>query len=214
MDVLVNIWLMFAILAFAWSNSDQTRHALPPTPPRFSEPKTGVLFSDDFSGDSLRWEADRDGVWSLHHGMLRASLPDAKQERSFVYAGSENWGDYAVDLDVCQMRGVDKGVAVRVRGKEGIAVDLRGPGYNDIVLHRTQWPIARATVVNGNAVWQHIRIEARGSGYRVFVNGRKVLAKVDRRRGLLTGRIALPAYTGGVGECTVYYDNVVVTELE
>ena len=28
------------------------------------------------------------------------------------------------------------------------------------------------------------------------------------------GGIALAAYTGGVSECTLYYDNVVVTALE
>ena len=27
------------------------------------------------------------------------------------------------------------------------------------------------------------------------------------------GAIALPAYTGGVGQCTVYYDNIVVTRI-
>jgi hypothetical protein len=83
-----------------------------------------------------------------------------------------------------------------------------------VILHRTQWPIAHATVVNGNAMWHHIRVEAIGDGYRVFVDGHKVLAKVDRRQGQRHGRIALPAYTGGVGECAVYYDNVVVTKLE
>lgn len=216
MDALVNVWPFLVALALGWSTAwaDPARDALPPTPPKFKMPETGVLFADDFSGDSLRWTPDRKGVWKLTRGMLRATLPDTKQERSFAYAGSEGWGDYAVDLDVCQMRGVDKGVVVRVRDTQGIAVDLRGPGYNDVLLHRTQWPIARASVVNGNAMWHHIRIEARGDGYRVFVNGRKVLAKVDRGRGMRTGRIALPAYTGGVGECTVYYDNVVVTELK
>ena len=29
-----------------------------------------------------------------------------------------------------------------------------------------------------------------------------------------SGGIALAAYTGGVGECTVFYDNVVVTSLD
>jgi len=105
-------------------------------------------------------------------------------------------------------------VVVRVRGRQGIGVDLRGPGYNDVLLHRTQFQLARASVVNGNAVWHHLRVEARAHGYRVYVNGRKVIAKVDNPGRVRRGRIALPAYTGGVGECTVYYDNVVVTKLE
>jgi hypothetical protein len=44
----------------------------------------------------------------------------------------------------------------------------------------------------------------------VRVNGElrldRSIARAERR-----GGIALAAYTGGVGECTVYYDNVIVT---
>jgi hypothetical protein len=145
--------------------------------------------------------------------MLRADLPDAKQERSFLYAGNPEWTDIAVDLDVCQMRGVDKGVAVRVEGESAIAVDLRGPGYQDVVLQRREWPMGRASVVNANGMWHHLRVEARGHLYRVFVNGDLVLERTDSRRARPKGRIALPAYTGGVGMCTVYYDNVIVTPI-
>jgi hypothetical protein len=56
----------------------------------------------------------------------------------------------------------------------------------------------------------------------VWVNGEQKLDKTDGRaesRGdphsaKNFGRIALPAYTGGSGQCTVYYDNVVVTALK
>ena len=48
------------------------------------------------------WEADREGVWMVHRGMLRAELPDAKQERSFLYAGSEDWVNYALDFDAAR----------------------------------------------------------------------------------------------------------------
>jgi hypothetical protein len=46
----------------------------------------------------------------------------------------------------------------------------------------------------------------------VWVNGALAIDRSDSRRARSNGRIALAAYTGGVGECTVYYDNVVVTE--
>jgi hypothetical protein len=59
--------------------------------------------------------------------MLVADLPDAKQQHSALYAGDEDWTDYAVDLDVCGMRGVDKGVVVRVKDARGIGIDLRVP---------------------------------------------------------------------------------------
>lgn len=204
--------LAAALLALGMSN-DPARNVVPPPAPRF-DPPGDALFSDDFSRGIDGWSPDRKGVWQVKRGMLHAELPDQKQERSFCYAGSEDWTDYAVDLDVCMMRGVDKGVAVRVAGEYGIAVDLRGPGYQDVLLHRREWSLGRATVPNANGVWHHLRVEARGHVYRVFVNGDLRLEREDGRKARPRGRIALAAYTGGVGQCTVWYDNVVVTSLQ
>jgi len=184
----------------------------PPPAPRISVPGN-ALFSDDFSGDLSQWSADREGVWKISGGMLRAELPDLKQERSFIKGGNIEWVDYAVDLDVCMTRGVDKGVAVRVEGEQAIAVDLRGPGYQDVLLQRREWPMGRAQVANANGVWHHLRVEIQGHTYKVFVNGKLEIEREDGRKYRPRGRIALPAYTGGVGECTVFYDNVVVTPL-
>lgn len=170
-----------------------------------------MLFADDFSHGLGRWQADRTGVWSVVRGMLRADLPDAKQLRSLLFAGDPEWRDYAVDLDVCMMRGVDKGVIVRAEGNTGVGVDLRGGSYQDVTAYVREWPLGKASVVNANGVWHHIRVEAQGDVYRVYVNGVQLLTRTDRRRA--NGRIALPAYTGGVGQCTVYYDNVIVTSL-
>jgi len=201
-----------AVLALG-AAPDPIRNALP-SPMRSPAVPADALFSDDFANGLGKWQPDREGVWSIRRGMLRADLPDAKQERSFIYAGDESWTDYAVELDVCMMRGVDKGIAVRVQGNNaGIGVDLRGPGYQDVVANRREWRLGRASVTNANGMWHHLRVEARGHTYRVFVNGDLKLDLYDGRKSLANGRIALPAYTGGVGECTVYYDNVVVTPL-
>src|SRR5262249_23485260 len=141
-------------------------------------------------------------------------LPDERQLKSFLYAGSSAWTNYAVDLDVCAMRGADKGVAVRVvEGETGIAVDLRGPGYEDVLLRRREWPLAKAPVINATGQWHHLRIEARNQRYRVWVNGAVVIDKEDSKKARSSGGIALAAYTGGVKQCTLYFDNVVVTAL-
>ena len=193
---------------------DPARDArLPPTS-KFAPPGAGVLFADDFSDGMKGWTPDRPGVWAVRQGALRADLPDGRQLRSFIYAGSGSWTDYSVDVDVLGMRGVDKGVVVRVEDESGIGVDLRGPGYHDVVLHRREWPMGRASIANGNGVWHHLRIEARGNRYRVWVDGSQLIDKIDPRNARPHGRIALAAYTGGVGECTVYYDNVIVTSLK
>lgn len=204
--------LALTALLCTFARSDTRGEFRPPPGPRLVAP-LNALFTDDFSGDLSRWTADREGVWKISGGMLRAELPDLKQERSFIKAGNVEWTDYAVDLDVCMTRGVDKGVAVRVEGERAIAVDLRGPGYQDVLLQRREWPLGRAQVANGNGVWHHLRVEAHGHTYKVFVNGKLEIEREDGRKSRTRGRIALPAYTGGGAECTVFYDNVVVTRL-
>jgi hypothetical protein len=204
-----------AIAALAvGGSSGPEREALPPTSPRLHTIPASALFSDDFSDGTLApWRTDRDGVWTVRYGMLRADLPDAKQQHSLAYAGSEAWTNYAVDLDVCAMRGVDKGVVVRVRDKRGLGVDLRGPGYQDLKLHINEMPVGRVAASNGNGVWHHLRVEVRGSVCRVMLNGDALLEKKVSLRLPASGAIALAAYTGGAGECTVYYDNIVVTPI-
>lgn len=206
---------LFAVPALALlmtGADDPTRWALPPSAPRFEPPAAGVLFADDFATDLSKWDPDSTGAWTVWRQMLRADLPDRKQARSFLYAGREEWRDYALDFDVCGMRGVDKGGAIRVQGTAGFAIDLRGGGYQDLVAHLREWPVGKARVTNANGTWSHVRLEAKGDRFRVYVNGALKVERVDTRRP--SGRIALAAYTGGVGKCTVYYDNVVVTKLE
>ena len=204
-----------AVIALGAASFAPAREALPPLAPRSLAPPGRVLFQDDFSERSLAgWTKDREDVWSVRGGMLRGDLPDRKQERSFIYAGDESWTDYAVDVEICAMRGVDKGVAVRVEGqKSAVGVDLRGPGYQDVLMHVREWPLGKARALNPNGAWNHLRVEARGQRFRVWVNGALAIDRTDARRARPNGRIALAAYTGGVGECTVYYDNVVATEV-
>jgi len=193
---------------------DDTRNALPAAAPRIHKPAIGVLFSDDFTRETLKpWVPDRAGVWTIKRGMLRADLPDQKQVRSLIHVGDSAWTDIAVDLDVCMMRGVDKGVVVRLIGTAGTGVDLRGGSYQDVVMYERDNSMGRSRATNANGQWNHLRVEARGNRYRVFVNGELKLDRVDTRSGRRAGSIALPAYTGGVGQCTVYYDNVVVTQI-
>jgi len=208
-------WLLACALMMEGA-SDSTRDAIPPPSPKMARPPGRVLFSDDFHGATLAsgWKADKPEVWTLHHGVIKADMPDGRQLRSFLYTGSDEWTDYAVDVDVCAMRGADKGVAVRVvEGEGGMAVDLRGSDYQDVLLQRREWPLAKISVTNANGVWHHLRVECRGRRYRVWVNDTVVIDKEDSRKARMSGGIALAAYTGGVGECTLYYDNVVVTSL-
>ena len=151
--------------------------------------------------------------WSVQGGRLRAVLPNKKQEKALAYFGSESWRDYSVDLDLCGLRGVDKGVAIHIDGDEGIGVDLRGDGYDDVLLYRGVRKLAEASVANRNGRWHHLRVEARGARYKVYVNGRLKIDYDDQSNPRPSGRLALAAYTGGAGESEVMYDNIVVRSL-
>jgi hypothetical protein len=214
-NLLRSTLLSGATLLLVGTATDATRFARPSPAPPLHRPGHGVLFADDFSSGTLKgWTPDRLDVWSVSHGMLRADLPDQKQVRSLLYAGDTSWTNVAVDLDVCMMRGVDKGVVVRVGGTSGMGVDLRGGSYQDVLMYLRDWPMGRANATNANGAWNHLRVVASGDRFRVFVNGELKIDRPDARSARRSGRIALPAYTGGVGQCTVYYDNVVVTALD
>lgn len=202
-----------AIVGLAPVGAQAPLDTLPSRAPALVAPP-GAWLVQDFARPGLgAWHPDRPGVWSVTHGMLRAQLPDARQQHSFLYAGDSTWTDYALDAYVCGMRGVDKGFAVRVRNGRGLGVDLRGPGYQDVKLNLNQIPIASGPVQNANGTWHHVRIEIQGARCRLLVDGDVVLDRRVAWRLPGAGGIALAAYTGGVGQCTVYYDNVVVSPL-
>lgn len=192
---------------------DIARDATPPPSPRF-DPPAGALLADSFRSRRLEgWRPDRDGVWTVRRGVLRADLPDRRQEHSFLFAGDSTWTDVTVDLDVCGMRGVDKGVVVRVTNERGLGLDLRGPGYQDLRMNLNEFPMGHAAIENANGVWHHVRIVMQGNRCRVQIDGGELIDRTISRRLPPRGGIALAAYTGGVGECTVYFDNVIVAPL-
>lgn len=179
-----------------------------------AEARGAVIFASDFENGRPKGMAfDREDVWSVANGRLRAELPARRQLRSFAYVGSDSWTDYAVEVDVSGERGVDKGIAVRVQDGKGVGIDLRSDGYNDVVMYRGFTQLGRAPIPNRNGKWYRLRVEVMGNHYRVYVNRALKLEYVDTNAERPGGRVALAAYTGGVGECVIWFDNLTVTRL-
>jgi hypothetical protein len=202
-------WLAAAALVLA--------HFPAPQPVAAADSNRGELLFRDAFNDTIaeQWTMDRPEAWQIVNGRLRATLPNEKQVRSLAYAGTDRWRDYVIDLDVCGVRGVDKGIVVRIDGESrGVGFDLRGGRYNDIVLYRGYESWARTSVANRNGVWYHVRIEVQRNHYRAFVDGERVIDFADDSNSRPRGRFALAAYTGGVGACEILFDNVEVRALK
>jgi hypothetical protein len=175
--------------------------------------RSDVLFAADFDrGSTTGLVFDRDEHWEVIDGRLRAALPQRKQMRSFATLAVPVGGDYAVDLDVYGVRGVDKGLVVGLAEGKGIGVDLRAGRYEDLLIYRGFSQLGRTPAPNRNGRWYRLRVEVAGSRMRVYVD-RALKLDVAHPGDASRGRIALAAYTGGVGECTILFDNVLVTRL-
>jgi hypothetical protein len=172
-----------------------------------------VLFAADFErGATTGLVFDRDGVWSVVDGRLRAALPERKQLRSLATLAVPVAGDYAVDVDVHGVRGVDKGLVVGLDEGKGIGVDLRSGRYEDLLVYRGFSQLGRTPAPNRNGRWYRLRVEVSDTRMRVFVD-KALKLDVAHPGDAARGRIALAAYTGGVGECVILFDNIVVTRL-
>ncbi len=183
-----------------------------------ASPGGRVLFEESFdaAGASSRprspgWSMDHPEWWSVADGRLRARLPNVKQQRSLATFGSAQWHDVALDVDLCGVRGVDKGVVLEKSGDDGLGVDLRGDRYGDLLVYRGARKLARTKFPNRNGRWYHLRVELAGDRVRVLVDGRQIADARDEKP--THGPMALAAYTGGAGACELQFDNVRVTSL-
>jgi len=84
----------------------------------------------------------------------------------------------------------------------------------DVLVYVNQFPVGSGRVANTDGAWHHVRIAIRDHRCRVTVDGNVAVEKHLLAPLPSHGGIALAAYAGGVGRCTVYYDNVVVIALE
>src|SRR5439155_20061528 len=113
------------------------RTSVPMAPPGTTAMGSTLLLSQSFHHEiPSDWSIDHPAWWSVVDGHLRARLPDRKQRRSLARFGADDWADVALQVDVCGVRGVDKGVVVRLHGDDGIGIDLRGDGYDDVLVYR------------------------------------------------------------------------------
>ena len=159
-------------------------------------PEDTILY-DDFSGKALDWQFEGPCTWLEENDVLWTS---ATGNRVFCLAtaGEPTWTDYIYEVDVYGIAGVDKCMEFRVQ-------DYNNHYYINL---RSDWPnqgndsLYFCKIVDGacvyyesvdwssqNNTWYHLRVEAIGKRFRVYVDDNFVLQYVDEDSPFLQGKI-------------------------
>jgi len=173
-----------------------------------------VLFSDDFTKDSGKWEVYA-GDWEIQKGEYVAT----EVGEGMAVAGDENWKNYAYEVKFrTDEPGTDSWltswVVFRVADPDNWYFVLLHHGNNFIEMGKrfNGQHVSWLQGINDKEVadplkWQKMRIECKGANIKVFIDGKNYLDFTDPE----------PIENGKVGikntNCTCRIDDVKVTEL-
>ncbi len=168
-----------------------------------------------FNGKDLAgWKVPENNIWYLvEDGILKIrSSPD--QKGSVLWTEKE-YADFVVELDFRFVSGtIDSGV--HVRGDDQIQIGISGSLKRDMTaspyIPGKGYPVEAEGVAELLKAddWNHMRIEARGMEYTVFLNGRKVMTYTSET-GKDKGPIGLQLH--GDRDMAIDYRNLKVAEL-
>lgn len=175
-----------------------------------------VLFSDDFSKDSKKWEVLK-GTWELQKGEYAST--DASGE-GLVAAGDEKWKDYSYELRVkTDAPGSESWytawIIFRVADESTWYYVLLHSGKNLIEMGKRVSGQGKSWIAGSSSEavadpkeWNKFKIECKGDNIKVFVNGKQCIDFTDPE----------PIEAGKIGvyslACEGRVDDVKVTELK
>lgn len=179
-----------------------------------------TLFSDNFEVGNATFWGVATGIWSVQtidtsnrYGTIVSTSSTCCSE---TVAGDTSWTNYRYELDLLGKQGVDKNLMFRYINsltKYGIhmtgsviSLEKHIPGSSvDLI-------IVPGSFIN-DVVYQ-VKIEAIGNNIKVFVNNVLYINYTDNNSPILNGKIGLRVGTGATFPSQVWFDNVVVTQLD
>jgi hypothetical protein len=182
-------------------------------------PSPATLFEDNFENGTARWMS-YDAYWEIrvngtnHFYCVKPPTPD---KYSYADAGSLDWKDYALELDIMLVKPSAQNVAfVAVRAMSQYSyqytyqlsrekVDLSkliSPDPN-----KFQWLAGNPQIMEYEK-WFSVRIDARGQNLLYALNKKLILQQADPS--IQNGKIRIGTVPGG----EVCFDNVRVIALE
>jgi hypothetical protein len=178
-------------------------------------PTPFVLFQDDFSKDSGRWETY--GPWKIQDGVFQIDIsgPDLPHAAAFAApAGGYNFS-YEVN-HMCESGGIFSAIYFRQTEMGAYFVRLFWDppgiifGKNDAGgKNDTNLQFKDFNLVTNN--WYHLKATAIDNHFWIYINEQLVIDYIDYQTSLASGRIVLTVY-GEEGEIRCRFDNVKVTE--
>ncbi len=181
-----------------------------------------TIFTENFNSDLHQWtlEQGQSNMWTINNGTLLA------QDEGTLKSGRLNtsglWDNYALELDLNNLNGVDEGVGFRrTDGDNTYEITLRhGNGeFNtpEIILVKVQNGINTIiqdthTIELKNQQWYHLKIEIFQQHLQVFLDN-QIIFDLDDSQPLKTGGISLSYWTGDLGRASVRFDNVIVNTI-
>jgi hypothetical protein len=184
----------------------------------FSAPQAALM---ENSAAGIGWVTEGPCSWQVQNGTFGTSTSG---NRVFCLAttGDLTWEDYIYEADVYGVAGVDKAIEFRVQDY-----------YNHYYVNlRSDWPfngndsLCFCKIVNGSCVdyasifypsqnntWYHLKVEAIGNHFKVYVDDNFVFEYVDPQNTFPQGKIGLGCWTGDANICSIRFDNILVADL-
>jgi hypothetical protein len=179
--------------------------------------QSDVLFSDDFSDTSKKWDqvTDSSGTTDYYNKAYRILVNDTNYD-AWANPGSESFIDTLTEVDATKNTGPDDndfGINCRyIDENQFYYAVISSDGYYGIMKMTSDGsnPIGRDSMLESDKIIQgaatnHIRFDCVGSTLTLYVNGSQLDQQTDSD--YTTGNVGLIAGTFGTGGTDILFDN-------
>jgi hypothetical protein len=183
-------------------------------------PTSNILFSDDFSSTSKKWDqvSDSSRTTDYYNNSYRITINDINSD-SWANPGSESFTDTRIEVDATKNGGPDDndfGIICRYTGVDKFyyAV-ISSDGYFSIMKMTSDGskPIGNENMLQSDTIVQgsstnHIRFDCVGSTLTLYVNDSQIDQQTDVD--YTTGNVGLIAGTFATAGTDILFDNFIV----
>ncbi len=183
-------------------------------------PSSNILFSDDFSNTSKKWDQVSDGsrTTDYYNNSYRIVVNDTNSD-AWANPGSEGFTDTRIEVDATKNGGPDDndfGIICRYTGVDTFYYGvISSDGYFSIMKMTSDGgkPIGNENMLQSDSITQgtstnHIRFDCVGSTLTLYINGDQIDQQTDAD--YTTGNVGLIAGTFTTAGTDILFNNFIV----